>query len=129
MRVRPTTRGCAAHRGGHGAVRWRWLFTLNPRLTDEPGNADHQGLGFEYAAQARYSVTDRWGVAVLGFGEIEELVDANPSDAQVHVLGPSLYVFSAPDAEREWNLGAGVLFGLTESSPDAALRVTFAVEY
>jgi len=107
----------------------RWLFTLNPRLADEPGNADHEGLGFEYAAQARYSVTDRWGVAVLGFGEIEELANAGPFDAQAHVLGPSLYVFSAPDAEREWNLGAGVLFGLTESSPDAALRITFAVEY
>lgn len=107
----------------------RWLFTLNPRLADEPGNADHEGLGFEYAAQARYSVTDRWGVAVMGFGVIEELVNAGPLDGQAHVLGPSLYVFSAPDAEREWTLGAGVLFGLTESSPDTALRITFAVEY
>jgi hypothetical protein len=108
----------------------KWLFTLNPRLTEEVGSAaDQKGLGFEYAAQARYSVTDRWAVAVLGFGEIEELVDADPSEAQVHVLGPSLYLFSEPDAEREWNLGAGVLFGLTDSSPEAALRITFAVEY
>ena len=107
----------------------RWLFTVNPRLADEPGNAHHEGLGFEYAAQARYSVTDRWGLAVLGFGEIEELANAGPFDAQNHILGPSLYVFSAPDAEREWTLGAGVLFGLTESSPDAALRITFAMEY
>lgn len=107
----------------------RWLFTLNPRLTDEPANDDQEWLGFEYAAQARYSVTDRWGVAVLGFGEIEELVKTGPFDAQEHVLGPSLYVFSATDAEREWTLGAGVLFGLTESSPDAALRITFAMEY
>jgi len=108
----------------------RWLLTLNPRLAKEAGNAtDQDGFGFEYAAQARYSVTDRWAVAVLGFGEIEELVDAEPSEAQVHVLGPSLYLFSAPEADREWSLGAGVLFGLTDASPEAALRITFAVEY
>ena len=107
-----------------------WLFTVNPRLTDETGHAaDQDWLGFEYAAQARYSVTDRWGVAVLGFGEIEELVHAGPFETQVHVLGPSLYLFSDPEAEREWSLGAGVLFGLTDASPDTSLRITFAVEY
>jgi hypothetical protein len=108
----------------------RWLFTVNPRLTDEFGNPDDQEwLGFEYAAQARYSVTDRWGLAVLGFGEIEELVHAGPFDDQVHVFGPSLYVFSAPEADREWTLGAGVLLGLTAASPASALRITFAMEY
>lgn len=107
-----------------------WLFTFNPRLMKEAGSDTEQdGFGFEYAAQARYSVTDRWGVAVLGFGEIEELAHAGPFDAQAHVFGPSLYFFSAPEAEREWSLGAGVLFGLTDISPDTSLRVTFAVEY
>ena len=107
-----------------------WLFTLNPRLFDEVGDAqDQEWLGFEYAAQARYSITDRWALAVLGFGEIEELVHAGPFQAQAHVLGPSLYVFSAPEAEREWSLGAGVLFGLTDVSPETSLRITFAVEY
>jgi hypothetical protein len=107
-----------------------WLFTVNPRLTDETGHAaDQDWLGFEYAAQARYSVTDRWALAVLGFGEIEELVHAGPFDTQVHVLGPSLYLFSDPESEREWSLGAGVLFGLTDESPETSLRITFAVEY
>jgi hypothetical protein len=107
-----------------------WLFTFNPRLFDEVGSAqDQEWLGFEYAAQARYSVTDRWALAVLGFGEIEELVHAGPFEAQTHVLGPSLYVFSAPEAEQEWSLGAGVLFGLTDVSPETSLRITFAVEY
>ena len=107
-----------------------WLVTVNPRLMDEVGSAqDQEGLGFEYAAQARYSLTERWAIAVLGFGEIEELVHAGPFESQVHVLGPSLYLFSAEDGGREWALGAGVLFGLTEASPEAALRITFAVEY
>jgi hypothetical protein len=107
-----------------------WLLTFNPRLAEQTGEfADQEGLGFEYAAQARYSFSDRWALAVLGFGEIEELVHAGPFEAQTHVLGPSLYVFSAPEAEREWSLGAGVLFGLTDASPETSLRITFAVEY
>ncbi len=107
-----------------------WLFTFHPRLAKEVGSAAEQdGLGFEYAAQARLSMTERWAFAVPGFGEIEELVHAGPFEAQSHVLGPSLYVSSAPDADGELTLGAGVLFGLTDISPDAALRVTFAVEY
>lgn len=107
-----------------------WLFTVNPRLTDELGSAAEQDwLGFEYAAQVRYSLSDRWAIAVLGFGEIEELVHAGPFEDQSHVLGPSLYLLSDPDSEREWMLAAGVLFGLTDESPDTSLRITLAVEY
>lgn len=106
-----------------------WLFTLNPRLMKEAGeHAEQGGLGFEYAAQAQYKFAERWALAVLGFGEIEELAHTGPFESQTHVLGPSLYLFSAPE-RREWNLGAGVLFGLTDASADAALRITFAVEY
>lgn len=118
-----------------------WLLTLNPRLARQIGkHADQEGFGFEYAAQAKYSLTNRWGLAVLGFGEIEDLANAGPFESQTHVLGPSLYLSSAhaerqgqnesdSDLGREWTLGVGVLFGLTEASADAALRVTFAVEY
>lgn len=114
-----------------------WLFTLNPRLTDDFGDhAEQEGLGFEYAAQARYRINERWAAAVLMFGEIDELIHAGPFEAQDHVLGPSLYLFSAsfgddegPGYGRDWSLGAGVLFGLTEASPTATLRITFAVEY
>jgi len=116
-----------------------WLVTLNPRLARQIGeHAETESFGFEYAAQAKYRLTKRWALAVLGFGEIEDLANAGPVSSQTHVLGPSLYLASAHDAEagenesdhgREWNLGVGVLFGLTEASADAALRVTFAVEY
>ncbi|WP_141701910.1 hypothetical protein [Methyloceanibacter stevinii] len=107
-----------------------WLLTLNPRLATDVGeDAEHDGLGFEYAAQLRYQFTERLGAAVLGFGEIEELAHTGPFESQTHVLGPSLYVFSAPDAEREWLLGAGMLFGLTEASAKSAVRITLAVEF
>ena len=77
---------------------------------------------------------------MLGFGEIEDLANAGPFQSQTHVLGPSLYLSSGheekpavaqigPEEGREWELGIGVLFGLTEASADAALRVPFAVEY
>lgn len=107
-----------------------WLVSLNPRLATDVGeSAERDGWGFEYAAQLRYQFAPRLGAAVLGFGEIEELAHSGPFDAQIHVLGPSLYVFSDPEGEREWLLGAGVLFGLTDASANTAVRITLAVEY
>lgn len=116
-----------------------WLLTLNPRLVDQVGEfADQEWLGFEYATQLKYQVGRRWALAVLMFGEIEDLANAGSFNSQTHVLGPSLYLSSAPDLSggeasgeegREWSLGIGALFGLTDASADAALRVTFAVEY
>ena len=107
-----------------------WLLSLNPRLATDVGkDAERDGWGFEYAAQLRYQFAPRLGVAVLGFGEIEELAHSGPFEAQDHILGPSLYVFSDPEGEREWLLGAGMLFGLTDASTDTSVRVTFAVEY
>jgi hypothetical protein len=118
-----------------------WLLTLNPRLVDQIGkHTDQEWLGFEYAAQLKYRLTKRWAVAVLGFGEIEDLANAGPFESQAHVLGPSLYLSSRHEEGqneaalgagqgREWNLGVGVLFGLTDAAADTALRVTLAVEY
>jgi hypothetical protein len=119
------------------------LLTLNPRLVDQTGEfVDQEWLGFEYAAQLKYRITERWSLAVLMFGEIEDLAKAGPFDSQTHVLGPSLYLSSAheegkgegerkggTEQGREWNLGVGVLFGLTDASADTALRVTLAMEY
>ncbi|MDJ0513465.1 MAG: hypothetical protein QNJ62_08490 [Methyloceanibacter sp.] len=107
-----------------------WLLSLNPRLATDIGeDSERDGWGFEYAAQLRYQFAPRLGAAVLGFGEIEELAHSGPFDSQIHVLGPSLYVFSDPEGEREWLLGAGMLFGLTDATADTAVRITFAVEY
>lgn len=118
-----------------------WLLTLNPRLVDQIGkHADQEWLGFEYAAQLKYRLAKRWAVAVLGFGEIEDLANAGPFVSQTHVLGPSLYLSSGHEGGkgedtrvteqgREWKFGVGVLIGLTEATPETALRVTLAVEY
>jgi hypothetical protein len=107
-----------------------WLLSLNPRLATDVGeDADRDGWGFEYAAQLRYQFGPRLGAAVLGFGEIEELAQSGPFNKQIHVLGPSLYVFSDPEGEREWLFGAGMLFGLTDASANSAVRITLAVEY
>ena len=118
----------------------RWLLTANPRLVEQLGEfADQDGLGFEYATQLKYQFAARWAVAALMFGEIEELAHAGPFEAQSHVLGPGLYLSNAEEegsqvdaeAEREaeWQVGVGVLFGLTDATANTALRVTASVEY
>ncbi len=118
-----------------------WLLTLNPRLVDQVGRYSETGnLGFEYAAQLEYRFAERWSVAALAFGEIEDLGATGPFESQVHLLGPSLYLYSPDDDDDrprnrgsltpdEWSLCAGVLFGLTEASADATVRVMFSVEY
>lgn len=117
-----------------------FLLTLNPRLVDQVGKyAETDNLGFEYAAQLEYRFAERWSVAALAFGEIEDLGATGPFETQVHLLGPSLYLYSPDDDDRprnrgslepdEWALCAGVLFGLTEASADATVRVMFAIEY
>ena len=117
-----------------------WLLTLNPRLVDQLGrHAETDNLGLEYASQLEYRFAERWSVAALAFGEIDDLGATGPFDAKVHLLGPSLYLYS-PDhhdrprnrsglAPEEWALCAGVLFGLTDASADATVRVMFAMEY
>jgi hypothetical protein len=119
-----------------------WLLSLNPVFVDEMGKfAEQDGLGFEYAAQLQYHFAKRWSVAGLAFGEVEDLAHAGSVDEQTHLLGPGLYLFSSPDAaglgeegrgrlsDAEWSLGVGALLGVTEATPEVALRVTFAVEY
>ncbi|HYH70725.1 MAG TPA: hypothetical protein VEX16_05425 [Methyloceanibacter sp.] len=118
----------------------RWLLTANPRLVEQLGEfADQEGLGFEYATQLKYQFAARWAVAALMFGEIESLAHAGPFEAQSHVLGPGLYFSNGAEEggeaddegvrETEWQVGVGVLFGLTDATADAALRVTASVEY
>ncbi len=117
-----------------------WLLTLNPRLVDQLcRHAETDNLGLEYAGQLEYRFAERWSVAALAFGGIEDLGATGSFDGQVHLLGPSLYLYSPDDDDRprsrsklapeEWALCAGVLFGLTDASADATVRVMFAMEY
>ena len=117
-----------------------WLLTLNPRLVDQLGqHAETDNLGFEYAGQLEYRFAERWSVAALAFGEIEDLWRYGT----VRRAGPSAWpkpLSHSPDDEErprnrgslapeEWALCAGVLFGLTDASADATVRVMFAMEY
>ena len=88
--------GCQA-----GASISLFLLTLNPRIVDQLGeHAETDNLNLEYAGQLEYRFAERWSVAPLAFGEIEDLAQC-----------------------------AGVLFGLTDASADATVRVMFAMEY
>ena len=80
--------GCQA-----GASISLFLLTLNPRIVDQLGeHAETDNLNLEYAGQLEYRFAERWSVAALAFGEIEDLAHPGPFDTQVHLLGPSLYL-------------------------------------
>lgn len=117
----------------------RWLATLNPVLVEQIGDSDREGLGLEYAAQLQYRFATHWSIAALGFGEIEDLANTGSVDEQEHLLGSGVYWFSKAPIDKndrgrdersaEWLIGVGALFGLTDSSNDAALRTTVSIQY
>jgi len=102
---------------------------------------------FEYAVQAKYDVSENWGIGAEAYGEIEDLGDAPPLDEQEHRVGPVLYwspdrvgghsgshhsLKGAHDMERHGpavSSAVGVLFGLTDATNDVTLKWDVEVEF
>jgi hypothetical protein len=115
----------------------KFLLTLNPLFFREQGElAEQEGYGFEYGWQAMYNVTERLGLALEMFGEIEDMANSGPFNDQVHSIGPAFYYA----IEREWEedgkersrelvLSLGAQFGLTDATSDVALKVFIGYEY
>jgi hypothetical protein len=115
----------------------KFLLTLNPMFVKEQGDlAEQEGFGFEYGWQAMYNVTERLGLALEMFGEVEDMANAGPFDDQVHSIGPAFYYA----IEREWEedgkersrelvLSLGAQFGLTDATSDVALKVFIGYEF
>ena len=113
------------------------------------GQADTTGLGFQYNWQAKYELNSRVGLGVEAFGEIEDLANAGSLNDQQHRLGPVIYLNFGEEAEGseaekreraeteqeqrfeapEFNLAAGVLFGLTDVTADVTFKLDAELEF
>ena len=123
------------------------LLTINSYFSSQMGsNAETDSLGFEYGWRAEYAVAKRWGVGVEMFGEFEDLSAAGTFDSQEHSMGPTLFYNPGDDddegesviqedqkvagpAEMEFSLNVGVQFGLTNVTPDTALKFQGSVAF
>lgn len=108
---------------------------------------------FAYAAKLAYDFNENWALALEGYGTVDRIGNSgNPSEDAVrfgdhdqHRLGPILYYtfnagkdLSLSPVELsgkeggegpEVLLGAGVLVGLNDNTPDATLKWTIEVEF
>jgi hypothetical protein len=127
------------------------VLTLNPLFTAQVGgNADTDGLGFQYGWRAEYDFAKKWGVGVEMFGEIEDLANAGSFDDQNHSIGPTLFYNPGGDddddnganggddddnekvgglPEMEFSLNVGLQFGLTDVTSDTALKFQGTLEF
>jgi hypothetical protein len=105
----------------------RLSITANPFFEQSFGRNHEEGIAFNYAWQAKYQLREGLGVGVEGFGVVDDIGSAPPLSQQEHRIGP--VVFTELPIRRDFKLvvDAGLLFGLTEATPDVALKLNFGV--
>jgi hypothetical protein len=98
---------------------------------------------FAYAAQLAYTVSDALKLTIEGYGTVDRLGSSGHrseasehfGDHDQHRAGPIVY-WSTPleaaaddDEGAELTIGAGVLFGLTEHTPDGTFKLSAEVDF
>ncbi|HMN36518.1 MAG TPA: hypothetical protein PKD49_02235 [Hyphomicrobium sp.] len=123
-------------------------LTLNPFFAKTFGRNREDGVAFSYGWRATYEIHERLSLGLEGYGEIEDIASAPEVSEQVHRVGPVLYighVHGTPhhhDENETGHLGQthgghedglhaeiGVLFGVTQATPDAALKVNLGMDF
>lgn len=130
-------------------------LVLNPFFEKTFGENREEGIAFTYAWRLAYQVSHKLSVGVEGYGEIENLGNTPPVRDQIHRIGPVLYLGTLHGAHSssrghgahnsvagghhhreyagrghgEWHAEIGVLFGLTEATPDTALKLNVGIEF
>lgn len=119
----------------------RWSIILNPAVVRFFGGTDADvKLDFTYAIQLAYSVSDQWLLAMESYGTIERLGNTGTRGMEVelfgthdlHRFGPIAYYqhsFDNGDIQSELRLGAGILVGLNDNTPDGTFKLSIEYEF
>ncbi len=126
-------------------------LTLNPLLARTFGRNSDPGLAFAYAWQVKREMVENVALALEGFGTIPDIGDAPGIEFQEHRIGPVLLLDGelfgmGKTASKPMKLGGhesegekvrgpkgelqiGVLFGLTDATPDLTGKFKFAITW
>lgn len=131
----------------------KWLFRGNLfYISDIDGDGEEEFDGVEYAYQVKYSVSEKLGIGVEGYGSHQEFDDPGEDDVDQHMVGPVLYYSferggddvrhasikdigkgeEGDDDEEEgteFELQAGVLFGTTDDTADVTFKWGLEIEF
>lgn len=104
-------------------------LTLNPYFEKAFGRNHEAGVNFTYGWQVKASLSEHLAFSVEGYGEIPNIADSPGIDFQEHRIGPVLcfeHELRGGEKARTLELEAGILFGLTEATPDVTGKVNAA---
>ena len=104
---------------------------LNPYLEKSFGRNHEEGIDFTYQWQAKAGLNERLALGIEGFGVIPNIGNSPGIDFQEHRIGPVLYYEKelAGEKERTFAIDAGVLFGLTEATPNVTAKLNASLAF
>ena len=76
-------------------------------------------------------MTERLALGIEGFGVVPNIANSASIDFQEHRIGPVLYYEKelAGEKERTFAIDAGVLFGLTEATPNVTAKLNASLAF
>ena len=100
----------------------KMVVTVNPFFLREIGNNSANGAAFRYGVQAKYRLMPEFEPGVEAFGKPGTVGSFGPLSSQTHQIGPVAFGKFRLGTGQVIKYQVGVLFGLTEISPDATLK-------
>jgi hypothetical protein len=123
----------------------KFSLATNPFFEKSFGRNREEGVAFVYGWQARYEVAKGIRLGVEGYGRIPDIGNAPAGEFQEHRIGPvALIEFGLPKHAREprtamtgpaanngghAELELGLLFGLTEATPDVTGKANLHLKF
>jgi len=106
-------------------VRHRDSATINAFFVGQVGDhVEIDSLELKLNWRVKRELTERWGLGVEGYSEIEDLAHAESFHEQEHRLGPvAYYEFPHAEGTPEWKAAGGVLFWIERRSFGFHLQV------
>ena len=107
----------------------RWQLNFNPLLTNISRALEGNGTFFNYQWQIKYRWEQALEFGAQGFGDTGRWNHWLPTSEQTHRLGPAVFgkINLGGGQAVVWN--AGLLFGLTQASPDWNFRMQAEYEF
>ncbi len=105
----------------------RATFAVNPLFEQTFGRNRVDGTAFAYAWQVKVDVREGFALGLEGYGTIENIGNPPPGEEQEHRVGPVAYSEIDLGHGVKIEPSLGVLFGLTESTPDVAVKLNIGV--
>lgn len=107
-------------------------FLLNANLLVErtwAAEAGENGTHLGYQWQLKYRHAPRLHYGLQGMGEVGKWNEWDRRDDQQHRLGPAIFGRVPLDEGQRLKYDVGLLFGLTQATPDHTLRMMLEYEF